>query len=339
MLVDHHVHWYPPAFIETLVGRDRFPRAERAEDGGYIYEFDEEPLGSRWSFARRFFDLDYQLADMDEHGVDVSVLTPTVMGDVTRLELSEARETLDLLNEEYSRAQREHPGRLRALAMLPLQDTSAALETLDHAIADLGLAGVCINTNVAGHSLGSDELLPVYRRIEELGVPIVLHPANRSLVFPTVKNAQAGRVGEIGLGWVFETSLAALSLIYSGTLDECPNLTILHPHTGGVIPFLKGRLEVTSAFHSKELQLARPVGEYLRDQFYADPASGSNPHMIALAIETYGIDHIVWGSDSPFLSRAPIHELLNKLDNTQADQIRSNVLPGLDLATSSQTVP
>jgi aminocarboxymuconate-semialdehyde decarboxylase len=323
-IVDYHAHWYPPGYMESVLDRTDFPHAERRQDGGFYYNFDS---GLRFDFPQEFFSLEEHIADMDAHGVDVAVLSPTVPGDVTRMELSQARETLDYLNAENARAQREHPDRIRGLAMLPLQDTTAALETLDKAIGELGLAGVCIDTNIAGHSLGTAELLPVYKRIEQLNVPIFLHPSDRSLFQKTVEDARTGRVGDIGLAWVFETSLAALSLILSGTLDETPDLKILHPHTGGVIPFVIERINITTKIWGNNTP--RPIAEYLKNNFYVDPAAGANPHMVALAASTYGIDHIVFGSDYPFVSRTAINNLLTDLNPTDANQIRSNRLPGL----------
>ena len=148
------------------------------------------------------------------------MISPNLIGDVTWYELGEARETLALLHEEYARAQARLGSRFIGLCMLPLQDTAAAIETLDHAIVELGLRGVLMNVAPAGRSLVSELTLPVFERIEQLGVPIFLHPANRSLVWDFA--APFGRLAESGLGWMFDTSLAALSLITSGTLDRFP---------------------------------------------------------------------------------------------------------------------
>jgi predicted TIM-barrel fold metal-dependent hydrolase len=79
---------------------------------------------------------------MDEQGVDVAVRTNCYGAMHTSVELAEARETPDLLNAEYARPQCQQLDRLRALAMSPLKDTPAALETLGRAVTDLGLAGV-----------------------------------------------------------------------------------------------------------------------------------------------------------------------------------------------------
>ena len=337
MIVDYHAHWYPPAFLESIEDRQEPPRAVRTGDGGWRYTVDSDPLGSEWDFPRRFQDLEVNIADMDAAGVDVSVISPTVPGDVSMLELGRAREALEILHSEFARAQGEHPDRLRCLAMLPLQSASASIEVLNRAIEDLGLAGVCINTNVAGNSIALPELLPVYERIEELGVPIFLHPANRSTIFHQVKQADGeessgGRLSEVVLAWMYDTSLAALSLIFNGVLDKCPALNVVHPHVGGVIPYLTGRIDVAVRFHQKEVSLERPVGEYLATNFYTDIASGPTPLMLELGAQAYGRSHVLLGSDYPFIfPRTRCTGLLDQLEESFANEIRTNRLPGLEL--------
>jgi predicted TIM-barrel fold metal-dependent hydrolase len=45
--------------------------------------------------------------------------------------------------------------------------------------------------------------------------------------------------------------------------------------------------------------LARPLPEYLRERFYVDIAVRT-PGALALAIEIYGLDHVLFATDFPF---------------------------------------
>jgi hypothetical protein len=110
--------------------------------------------------------------------------------------------------------------------------------------------------------------LPLYRHVEEQGLRIILHPASRSL--PAASGVD--EVTEVGIGWMFDTSAAALALITSGTLEACPNLRIVHPHLGGVIPFIDGRLDVTVPLWATRPP-AHPLHHYLRTYFYIDSVS------------------------------------------------------------------
>lgn len=302
-VIDYQCHWYPESFYELVRGRDRYPRVELV-DGKWKLDADE---GIGWSFAPEYLSVENYFARLDAANIDVGVSSPNMVGDVTRLELSEAREISGLLNAETARVQREHPQRFIGLAMLPMQDVSAAIESLDDAILALGLRGVCVLSNTAGRPIASDETLPIYKRIEELGVPLVIHPSNTSMVYP--KGLALGI--EVGITWMWETSAAALSLIFSGALDQCPNLTVLHPHLGGMIPYVVGRIGAFMQSWGKIAanRLERPLEEYLKERFYVDIAVRT-PGALALAIETYGLERILFATDFPFNDPAAHVEFL-----------------------------
>lgn len=323
MVVDYQTHWYPSAYLDSIRRRSSYPRTETVE-GGYLYEGQN---GDHRVLDRRFFDLELHFEDMDNHGIDVMVCSPNLVGEVTTLPLEEARETAQLLNEEIARAQREHPDRFVGLAMLPMQDADAAIEVLNDAVLRLGLSGVCILSHIAGRPIAEPETLPIYRRIAELGVPVFLHPANRSAAF------RPGEVRPIenGLNWVVDTSKAALSLILTGTLDACPTLAVVHPHTGGVLPYVISRIAAT----------ARPTGttverppttelspeRYLRERFYADsvnPTAGA----LGLAIAAYGPERILLATDYPWQPRGPrLADVHANADDAQARAIFHENMP------------
>ena len=117
------------------------------------------------------------------------------------------------------------------------------------------------------------------------------------------------------------TSAAAFNLIESGTLDACPSLTVLHPHLGGVLPYLLGRLE---RIQNERREL--PVGEYLRTRFYTDTV-GRTPGQIRLAMQAYGPDRVLFGSDNPFEQMAWMKQYV--IDEGAAEPVFANVLPGL----------
>lgn len=294
MIVDHQAHWYPPAYLDWLARRSEPPRIRR-DDGAYRFEGLD---GWSRALSPDFFDLDVQLAGMDEHGIDAMVCSPSPLGDVTGLDPASAREAAELLNEQLAGVQRDHPDRIAGLAVLPLQDPPAALEVLDRAIGELGLRGVCIVPHIAGAPVVTEATLPVWRRIGELGVPLFLHPAHRSSVCRPGDPVPI----ETGLSWMYDTSLAALSFVYGGTLDACPGLTIVHPHLGGTLPFLVNRIAGTERHSEKPHGASRPLSEYLRERFYVDTVNPT-PGALRMAIATYGLERILFATDFPWVPR------------------------------------
>jgi predicted TIM-barrel fold metal-dependent hydrolase len=319
-VVDHQTHWFPPTALEALVGRTTLPRVEKSRTG-YVLEIAE---GARLALGPELVDLDVQLRAAEAHGVDVLVSSPVTLGEVMHLEGSEAAELLDELNAEAGRTQREHAGRFVGLAMLPLHDTARALEVLDRAILEHDLRGVCVLASIEGAPIGTEDTLPVFRRIEQLGVPVFLHPAVRSRSFPGAGRIVIGGVSwaEAGIGWMYETALAAVSLVDGGVLDTCPALEVVHPHLGGVLPYVVGRLD-----RMRPPELRSPMREYLRTRFYTDTV-GATPGALQLAASLYGRDRLLFATDFPFVPMAPGHDYVT--DGVEAglrEAILGNRLP------------
>jgi aminocarboxymuconate-semialdehyde decarboxylase len=232
------------------------------------------------------------LDSLEPIGIDVLITSSESLG-LTTWTAEEEREGARVLNEAKAAAQREHPGRFFGLATLPMQDPEAALEELDFAVGRLGLVGVCVGSNIDRAPIVGPELLPVYQRVEQLGVPLFLHPT-------TSLASEALQFGmEFILGWMFDTSVAALSLVLSRTLDECPDLTVVHPHLGAMLPYLAGRIdfEYKTPWGGNE-ELPAPPTEYLR-RFYTDTVSDS-PAALDMALEFYGDERVLFGSDYPW---------------------------------------
>ena len=287
-VVDCQAHWYPRAFFDALLDRDGYPRARR-EVSGLVYDF---APGVSLPLAPEYIDLDLQLKRLRAVGVDVVVSSPASFG-VHSFPAAEGRALAELLNAELAGAQQRYAGRFYGLATLPLQDASASLAVLDAAAA-AGLRGVHLPSNVNGEPLESDRLRTVWARLEQLALPVFLHPT-RTLF--------ADRLDRFGLeyvvGYVFDTTVAALGLVFGGVLDDFPALRIVHPHLGGTIPFLAGRIDHESAQPWAAVRtLERRPSEYLRG-FYTDTVS-RNPGALDLALAFYGTERVLLGTDYPW---------------------------------------
>jgi aminocarboxymuconate-semialdehyde decarboxylase len=288
-MIDAQFHWHPQEFCELHIGRREYPRVREVADG-YLYEVSPQET---WSFTREFVDLDFALQRVAEVGVTSVISSPAIGGDVGNRSLSDAIETVELLNSTAARAQETHPDAFYGLAVLPMQDTAAALAALDRAVA-LGLYGICVFSNINGADIADRRLWPLYRRVEQLGLPVFLHPT-RCLREPRA----AAYALERPLGYMFDTSIATLSLIVSGLMDACPGLRFVHPHLGGTLPFLSGRIE-TYRRGNLWPALEAPIEHYLR-RLYFDTVSGT-PGALSLALALVDADHLLFATDWPYFS-------------------------------------
>lgn len=303
MLVDFQAHWTPPAYFEALLGRSDYPRAER-RDGGFYVEF--RPTEARF-LPSRFVDLEEQIADMDAHGVDVMVSSPT-HSDVSGLPRDEAVASVTLMNEGTAAAQSAHPERFVGLAVLPMEHPDAAVEIVGEAVGNLDLRGFCIHSNIGGNSIVNDGTKRVFAAIAEAGVPLFLHPTNSMLADKGLADAI-----ERGMSWMCDTSAAALSLIYDGVLDEHPELEVVHPHAGGVIPFIVSRIDYMEQHSMSDVDPSRrelPVDGYLRRNFYTDSVNDV-PGALELAAELYGPGRLLFATDYPFQPRSMTFDRVN----------------------------
>ena len=316
MIVDHQWHWMPPEELDLLLDRTEPPYARRVDDG-LVMEL--APGLTIPVPADHAAPLDDHLQAASEHGIDVIVSSPTLFGEVLHLEAAEALDLLELNNAALAQAQRTHPDRFVGMALLPLQDTESALQALDSA-HDQGLRIVSMLCSIDGEPIATERTRPVFERINEHGMPIVLHPAVRSSTW----RQQSGFLAEIGIGWMTHTAMAAGNLIESGVLDDFPDLVVLHPHLGGVMPMVAGRVDRT-------LGEGRSVYDYLRRNFYTDTGNTTrSPAVLQLAIDTYGLDHVLFATDFPFGPIAPNFERLReRATSEEIEAIFDNVLPGV----------
>lgn len=290
MIIDSQVHWYPPEIIAEAEKRDSSSCVKKKGETTYFISDGTVPL----PFNKEHLDLRVQVETQTHYGVDAAIVSPSYLGDVTRLDLELAVKWAKIINKAYAEAQQTYPGRFFGLASLPFQDAEASIEVLDEAIMEYGLPGVSMHSNIAGRSIAMPEMRPVYKRIEELGVPIFLHPTRSDINYSDKFDWYV----EITFGWMFNSTLAAMALILDGILDSYPSLQIVHPHLGGVLPYLRGRMKDSEEDPWAPL-LKRPIDDYLKSNFFTDTAVRSKEDL-PLVFDTYGPDRVLFSSDYPW---------------------------------------
>ena len=101
------------------------------------------------------------------------------------------------------------------------------------------------------------------------------------------------------MGNPLDTSVAAVRLISSGTLDRFPGLRVALVHAGGFLPYQVGRFD--HAFDVRpeaRVAIDRPPSTYL-DRFWMDTITHSDEALEFLA-RRIGPDRLYIGTDQPF---------------------------------------
>ena len=183
-------------------------------------------------------DTSTRIAAMDAQGIDVEALSINPYW--YRAERDVAAELIKVQNETLVEFCAANPDRFVAFATAALQHPELAAEQVEHAVKKLGFKGVGVGGSVAGEELANPRFHPFWKKCEELGVLVFMHPLGTRELEPS------GRLGGSGLltntiGNPLETTIALSHLIFEGTLDRFPGLKICAAHGGGFLPSYANR--------------------------------------------------------------------------------------------------
>jgi len=160
-----------------------------------------------------------------------------------------------------------------------------------------------VYTAMQGRSLDHPDYEPFFALMAGLDRPVWIHP-NRTVQwsdFPLTE--PQSRYGMYqSTGWPTDTAVTMCRLVYAGYLERWPDLKIIVHHSGGTIPMLAGRVKRTPFLGEGEAVAARlkaPMLDYLK-RFYADTANFGNPIALRAALEFFGVEHLLFGSDFGF---------------------------------------
>jgi len=304
-VIDTHFHWFPRAHLERLARQDGYPRAERKGDG-YVY-FYNEGRGSI-DLPPVWIELEAGLAESRRAtGEDITVVCTAgvLAGLIDQLPLADASEVATIYNEEMASAQQRHPGRVYGTAVVPLTDTNEAIRVLDYAVKELDLRGVNLPPVSGDEAIDVGRLEDFYARVEELGVPLIVHPTD--LVFGETLVGYNGAF-QLSIGRLLDSSMTILRLIFSGVMERHPDLKVLQTHAGALLPYQAGRFDKNARI--KGLPLA--PSEYMKRLFVDTVAP--QPLTIRTALEFYGLTNVVYGTDYPCWSPAAAIDTIEKAD-------------------------
>lgn len=287
-VIDFHNHYYPPAYLDALRSGSSAVKVTMDAEGNpllhYPGDYNVAVLGHR--------DIDYREQVLIEHGVDTQVITLTTPG--THVETPEnATKLARLVNDAFAEVVRSKKGRFASLATLPLNDPKASVAEFERVTRELGLPGAMLFSNVNGVALSDRRFWPLYEIANDRGAVLYIHPTN-----PVDVSAMSEYWLMPLCGFLFDTTLAAASLVFSGVVERFPRIRWVLCHLGGTIPYLVERLDRGfTAFEDCRAHISKPPSEYLKN-FYYDSVN-FDPRALELAISFAGVDHILAGSDYP----------------------------------------
>jgi uncharacterized protein len=292
--IDLFCHWLPPRFVEGV----------RRWSAGSLHMF------NRAAAMPAMGDLGARFRVMDEfpgYRQVPSIASPPIESVSDR---SAAIDLARIANDEQAETIAQHPDRFAGfVAVLPMNDPTAAQAEAARAIGTLGALGVQIFSNINGRPLDAPEYLEVIRTVAALGRPLWLHPT-RSMDFPDYRQEALSKFDLWwAFGWPYETSVAMGRLVFSGLFEDTPSVRIITHHAGGIVPMMEGRIASGLSLigtrcapgleHAVATRLRSPPIDNFK-RFYADTATFGSRAAIECARAFFGVDHLVFATDMPF---------------------------------------
>ncbi|MGH9720220.1 MAG: amidohydrolase family protein [Bryobacteraceae bacterium] len=310
-IIDFHNHYYPPAYLDALRAGPSAVQVTIDHDGNprlhYPGDYNIAVRGHR--------DIDYRATVLAEHGVDTQVVTLTTPGTHVEAPATAAR-LASLVNDAFALAAQSRHGRFTALATLPLCDPAASAKELERACRQLGFRGAMLFGNVNGVALSDARFRPLYEAANDLDAVLYIHPTS-----PPGVEAMTDFWLMPLVGFLFDTTLAAAKLVFSGVVERFPRIRWVLCHLGGTIPYLAERLDRGfEAFRECRACIDRPPSDYLR-RFYYDTVN-FDVKAVELAIAFAGVERILAGSDYPHqIGSIPrMLETVRRLNISEADK-------------------
>jgi aminocarboxymuconate-semialdehyde decarboxylase len=292
MQIDIHSHVIPDRIVAAIAANPgRFqarvvgegPARKIIHDQGYVYPLFDE-----------FRQTEAKLDAMDRKGIDISVISPAPPMFYYWADADLALEVAGLVNDGLADMVAEKPDRLRGMATVPMQHPDAAVAELERVVREFGFKAVEIGTSIEGAQLAEERFRPLLRRASELGVFVFAHP-----YYVGAKSGLENYYLTNLIGNPLDTTVMLANLMFSGRLDELPDLKIVLAHGGGFTPYQIGRLVHGHAVRSETNGVSKTSPKDLLKRIYFDSLV-FEPQALRYLIDLVGADHVCIGTDAPF---------------------------------------
>jgi len=203
-----------------------------------------------------------------------------------------------------AKVQQDHKGVLYSFATILPCGGPAFIKETERAIKQLGLKGIFIHSSHKGHYPDDDEARPFWELVQDLDVPVMIHPPHLGFGEERMKDYRLAS----SIGRPFDLCLALGRMIVRGVLEDFPKLKIVASHGGGGICETISRMDYAYELQDEAfflgsyapMKIKRKPSDYMK-MLYMDTVC-YNPPAVKMVLEWLGPDHVLYGSDAPPLT-------------------------------------
>jgi aminocarboxymuconate-semialdehyde decarboxylase len=291
-VIDVHSHVIPANVVEAITADPKEFAARIEGDNGSKWVVHEQ--GFSYPLSDEFVSPEIKLQAMARKGLDISVLSPPPTLFYYWTDAAQGARIAQLINDGIAEFVATNSDSFRAMATVPMQDTDAAVAELERVVSTYGFRAVEVGTSVENAQLADMRFRPFLRRAAELDVLIFTHP-----YYVAAKQGLEDYYLTNLIGNPYDSTVMIANLMFSGALDDLPNLKLCVVHAGGFAPYQIGRFEHGYQVRPEARAKAQTSPLQLIHRLYFDTIT-FNPQALRYLINLVGEDNIVLGTDAPF---------------------------------------
>ena len=233
---------------------------------------------------------------MDAAGIDIAVLSQTAPGIQGISSPTEASGLAIEANNALHSAIAMHMTRFKGFAALNMQNVDHACDELKRCVLELGFVGALVNGSSQGIYLDDPSMAPLWSCLEDLDVPLYLHPG-----IPTDQpSSMVKELDGATWGWSFDTATHALRLIVKGVFEQHPGANVILGHMGENLPFYLWRLDSRFATTRYRDSISMSPGDCFRKHFWITTSGVCDNAALQCSIDSLGIDRVMFSTDYPY---------------------------------------
>jgi len=279
-MIDVHFHLIPEFYRDAVYEAGKGPAIGRYPD---------------WS-PQLALDL------MDRHGIALAITSLAQPG-VGFLPGGKAAGFARKVNDYAAELIAQHPRRFGCFALLPMHDIDAAISEARYCLETLRFEGISLFASYDEKFLGDPFFDPLLAYLDSCKAIVHIHPG----LHPSSKSLALPWPGFM-IEYPFDTTRAAVNLLFSGALERFPNIRFILSHAGGTLPFLAWRLSVAPMIDKRLKQRSREQIFAGLKTFWYDNALASGIEAMGTLSRIAARDRILFGSDWPFCNERVVAE-------------------------------
>jgi predicted TIM-barrel fold metal-dependent hydrolase len=279
-MIDVHFHLIPQFYRDAVYEAGRGPAIGRYPD---------------WSPQ-------LALELIDDHGIALAITSIAQPG-VGFLPADKAISFARRCNDYSAELIAHHPRRFGCFGLVPMHDMTAAIDEARYCLETLQFDGISLFASYGEKYLGDPAFDPLMNYLDSRNAVAHVHPG----LHPSSKSLSLPWPGFM-IEYPFDTTRAAVNLLFSGALQRFAKISFILSHAGGTLPYLAWRLSVAPMIDARLKQRSRVEIFAGLKTFWYDNALASGPQPMAALAQIAAEERILFGSDWPFCNARVVAE-------------------------------